>query len=146
MFKTIELIDENGNNINVPMRSNAGTAIRYRGVFHEEIPVTGDKSMLYVAIMANEKIDIGKEEDLTRVASIMQKATDKIIRLAFIMAMSGAGKQMDKLSYEDFVSWSETLDSASFTEEKQSEIWALYTGNSESSSESKKKNVEQAET
>lgn len=146
MFKTIELIDENGNKINVPMRSNAGTAIRYRGVFHEEIPVTGDKNMLYVAIMANEKIDIGKEEDLTRVASIMQKATDKIIRLAFIMAMSAANKQMSALSFEDFVEWSETLDPASFTEEKQSEIWALYTGTSESSSEAKKKNDELAET
>lgn len=146
MLKNIELIDENGNTINVPMRSNAGTAIRYRGVFHEEIPITGDKNMLYVAIMANEKIDIGKEEDLTRVASIMQKATDKIIRLAFIMAMSAANKQMSALSFEDFVEWSETLDPASFTEEKQGEIWALYTGNSESSSESKKKNVEQAET
>lgn len=146
MFKTIELIDENGNKINVPMRSNAGTAIRYKGVFHEEIPVTGDKSMLYIAILANEKIDISKEEDLSRVGGIMSKASEKIIRLAFIMAMSGAGKQMDRLSYEDFISWSESLDPSSFTEEKQSEIWALYTGTSESSSEAKKKNDEPAAT
>lgn len=145
MFKNVKLINENGNEVNVPMKSNAGTAIRYKGTFHEEIPLTGDKNMLYVSIMASEKVDIAKEEDLSKVADIMNKASERIKRLAFIMAMSAAGKKMDQLSFDQYVEWSETLDASSFNDEKQDEIWALYTG-TDSSSESKKKSEELAET
>lgn len=146
MFKEVKLYDEAGNEINVPMKSNAGTAIRFRNSFHEEIPISGDMRMIYMSIITKENISIDEDIDINKLAVVIDKGTEKIQKLAFIMAMSAAGEKMDELNYEKYISWIEKLDLKSFTEEKQEEIWGVYSGSSNNSSEAKKKSDQAAET
>lgn len=140
MFKIIELLDENGNAINVPMKSNAATAIRYKGTFREEIPISEDRNMLYASVIRDMGIDLDDEKSLIEVNKIMDSCTEQIKRVAFIMAMSAKGEKMDELNYDKYIDWIETLDPQSFNDEKQDEIWAVYSGSVKNSSEAKKKN------
>lgn len=144
MFKIIELLDENGNTINVPMKSNAATAIRYKGTFHEEIPISEDRNMLYASVIRDMGIDLDDEKSLIEVNKIMDSCTEQIKRVAFIMAMSAKGEKMDELNYDEYIDWIETLDPQSFNDEKQDEIWAVYSGSVKNSSEAKKKNGQRA--
>lgn len=144
MYKVIELLDENGNQINVPMKSNAGTAIRYKNTFHEEIPISADKNMLYASVVKDMGIDISSETDLMNISRVMDLAVESIKKVAFIMAMSAKGEKMDELNEERYIEWIETLDPQSFSEKKQDEIWAVYGGSVKNSSDAKKKNGRQA--
>ena len=74
MYKIIELLDETGNTINVPMKSNAGTAIRYRSTFHEEIPISADKNMLYASVVKDSGIDL-EDRKSTRLNSSHAKTS-----------------------------------------------------------------------
>lgn len=144
MYKIIELLDETGNTINVPMKSNAGTAIRYRSTFHEEIPISADKNMLFASVVKDSGIDLDNERDLMQISQIMDKAVESIKKVAFIMAMSAKGEKMDELNYDKYIDWIETLDPQSFNDEKQDEIWAVYSGSVKNSSDAKKKNGQRA--
>lgn len=144
MYKIIELLDETGNTINVPMKSNAGTAIRYKGTFHEEIPISADKNMLYASVIKDMGVDLEDEKSLMEINRIMDSCTEQIKKVAFIMAMSAKGEKMDELNYDKYIDWIETLDPQSFNDEKQDEIWAVYSGSVKNSSDAKKKNGQRA--
>lgn len=144
MYKVIELFDDSGNVINVPMKSNAGTAIRYKSIFHKDIPITADKDMLLVSIMKDMGIDLDNDSDLMNISQIMDNVARTIQELAFVMAMSAKGEKMDELNQSMFTEWIEGLDVQSFSEEKQDEIWSVYSGSVKNSSNAKKKSARQA--
>lgn len=144
MFKEVKLYDEAGNEINVPMKSNAGTAIRYKGTFHEEIPISADRNMLYASVIKDMGVDLEDEKSLMEINKIMDSCTEQIKKVAFIMAMSAKGEKMDELNYDKYIDWIETLDPQSFNDEKQDEIWAVYSGSVKNSSNAKKKNGQRA--
>jgi hypothetical protein len=97
----------------VPMMSNAATPIRYRQVFRKNL-----NSFFLGKMPEEESADLPGE-------------------LAYIMAKSASGADMNKLSYDDYVDWLcgfEALDfSAAVTP-----ILNVYQNNLESSSEVKK--------
>jgi hypothetical protein len=144
MYKVIELFDDSGNAINVPMKSNAGTAIRYKSIFYKDIPITADKNMLFASAVKNMGIDLDNDSDLMNVSKIMDNVARTIQELAFVMAMSAKGEKMDELNQSMFIDWIEGLDLQSFSEEKQDEIWSVYSGSVKNSSNAKKKSVRRA--
>lgn len=104
-----------------PMVANAATAIRYKQVFGRDLL----KEMT--------------SEDGVNVAGIVQE-------LGYIMAMAGAGEDMNKLNQETYVSWLEGFEALDFYEEETAvDIMNLWQGNREVSATAKKKPEQQSE-
>lgn len=102
-------------NKTVPMRANAATPIRYRQVFHKNL-------LPYF---------MGKASD--------EDAAEMVGELAYIMARSATNASMDKLSYEDYVSWLDDFEALDFVrDDTVSAIIDLYQGNEESMVDLKK--------
>lgn len=99
----------------VPMESNAATPIRYKQLFHRNLlPVFR-----------------GTVEEDT--------AEEMLMELAFIMAMSAAGEDMNKLSYDKYIAWLECFGALDFfDEEVVAAIRDVYIGNLVTDSEVKK--------
>ena len=104
----------------VPMMSNAATPIRYRQVFRRNL------NAFFLGKMPEEdSADIPGE-------------------LAYIMAKSASGADMNKLSYDDYISWLtgyEALDFAAATKQ----ILDVYQNNLETDSEVKKNQDQQTD-
>ena len=110
MYKEIKVGDKL-----VPMIANAATPIRYRQVF--------GKNLL--------KYFFGEE------------AQDEVVamtgELAYIMAKSGEGADMNRLSIEDYTVWLEGFDAMAFVDpDTVTQIIKLYQGNMETESTAKK--------
>lgn len=98
-----------------PMVANAATAIRYKQVFGRDL----------LKEMSNE--------DEMSVAGLIQE-------LGYIMAMAGAGEDMNKLNQETYITWLEGFDALDFFDETAAtDIMNLWQGNKAVSAEAKKK-------
>lgn len=114
MYREIKIGDKK-----VPMKANAATPIRYRQVF-------GKNLLPYF---------MGKATD--------EDAAEMVGELAYIMAMSGSGADMTKLSLDGYVEWLEGFDSMDFVNpDTVQALISLYQGN-EVSLEDLKKNLDQ---
>lgn len=139
MYKEVKLLDIDGNERNVPMKATAATPYRFRQTFHEEIPVSDNKQAIFAAILVEEGVkSLDDDAVLMKATHCMEKAKDKIRRLAFIMAMSAKGEKMDELNFDKYIDWIDGFDSSAFTEEKEDEIWSVYQKSAENSSVAKK--------
>lgn len=99
----------------IPMSANGATPIRYRMVFGKDL--------------------ISEFQQVENNYSI---AMDTISELAFIMAQAGSKADMDKLNKTSYVAWLEQFEPFDITNAAE-EIVNLYMGNTETSSEVKKK-------
>lgn len=101
----------------VPMSANGATPIRYKHVFGKdlisEFQTVGDNNNYSIAI-------------------------DTVSELAYIMAQSGAKEDMDKLNRASYITWLEQFEPFDITN-AANEIIDLYMGNTQATSESKKK-------
>ncbi len=99
----------------IPMQANAATPIRYKQVFHRNIM----------------SVFLGTVEE--------EAAEEMLCELAYIMAMSAAGEDMTKLTYDGFVEWLEQFDALDFfVEPAVSAIRDVYIGNMIGESDVKK--------
>lgn len=99
----------------VPMEANAATPIRYKQLFRRNIL----------------PIFRGTVEEDT--------AEEMLPELAFVMAMSAAGEDMNKLNYDRYITWLEQFGALDFfAEETVTAIRDVYTGNLITDSEVKK--------
>lgn len=99
----------------VPMEANASTPIRYKQLFHRNLLPVFRGTV---------------EEDTVE---------EMLPELAFIMAMSAAGEDMNKLSYDRYIAWLEQFGALDFfDEEVVTAIRDVYIGNLMTDSEVKK--------
>ena len=117
MFKEVTV-----GGIKVPMLANAATPLRYKQLFHKDII-----------------------KEFQEVTEDVSKATDSIPELAFIMAMAAKAKEgkadMNLLNMDSYVDWLEQFEPLDLPMASE-EIIDLYTGNSVTDSEPKKKEKE----
>ena len=113
MIKDVKIGDQT-----VAMAANAATPIRFASVFHED-PMKG---MTALQNGGNAEGD----------------ATSLIMRLGFIMAMTAAHRDFSKLKEDDYITWLEQFELMDFIT-AANDIIAVYLGNQELLSESKKK-------
>lgn len=102
-------------NSTIPMSANGATPIRYKHVFGKDL--------------LNEFRKAGENYAL---------ASDTISELAFVMAQAGAKADMDRLNIETYIEWLEQFEPLDITESAD-QIIDLYMGNSQTTSEVKKK-------
>ena len=139
MFKEIELLDYAGNEKKVPMKATAATPYRFRQIFHEEIPISGDRNAVTTATLLEAGIkSLDSEEAIIKANECIEKAKEKIRKLAYVMAMSAAGEKMDQLNFDKYLEWIECIDSSAFSEEKEDEIWEIYQKSNNNMSTAKK--------
>ena len=139
MYKEVTLLDENGNEINVPMKATAATPYRFRQTFHEEIPLGGNKSALLVNAMVEAGFnDLSGVDGSAKAAVCLDRASEKIRKLAYIMAMSAKGEKMDELNEEKYIDWIDGIDPEAFDGGKEAEIWEVYQRSSKNQSIPKK--------
>lgn len=100
-------------NVEIPMMSNAATPIRYRQVFHKNL----------------NSFFLGKMPE--------EESSEMIGELAYIMAKAGAGADMSRLSYEDYLEWLTAFGALDF-DTAVTDIINAYQGNLISDSEVKK--------
>lgn len=113
MKKDIELLTTTGKK-SFPMAANGATCIRFRQVFHKDLMVENAK-----LINASEDAD-----------------SEYFGKLAYIMNASAEGKDMSKLSQEDYEKWIEQFEGSALWD-AQYQIVSVYTGNQEVTSEGK---------
>ena len=99
----------------IPMSANGATPIRYRMVFKKDLI-----------------------SEFQRVGNNYSVAIDTVTELAFIMAKAGEKADMDKLNQNAYIAWLEEFEPFDITDAAD-EIVDLYMGNSQTSSEVKKK-------
>lgn len=99
----------------IPMKATGATPIRYRSLFGEDLL-----------------------SEFSNVESNSSLAIGTISQLAYVMAMSGAGADMTKLSKDGYVEWLDQFEPFDLTEAAEA-IVDLYIGNTKSTSEVKKK-------
>lgn len=139
MYKEVKLLGSDGNERNVPMKATAATPYRFRQAFHEEIPVSDNKHAIFAGIMIEMGIKSLDDDDvLIKANECMEKAKEKIRRLAYIMAMAAKGEKMDELNFDKYLDWIDGFESSAFTEEKEEEIWSVYQDSTKNSSVAKK--------
>lgn len=108
-----KVIDVGGKD--VPMLANAATPIRYRQLFHRNV----------MTFFSGK----GEEED----------AVDFVGELAYIMASSAAGKDMNTLSYDGYIEWLEQFEALAFADSATVEaIVNLYRANDDTQADVKK--------
>lgn len=100
-------------NKEIPMASNAATPIRYRQVFHKNL----------------NSFFLGKMPE--------EESSEMVGELAYIMAKSGAGADMNKLSLDDYMEWLTGFGALDF-DAAVKDIIGLYQGNLVTDSEVKK--------
>lgn len=116
MFKEVKIGGKN-----LPMVANAATAIRYKQVFGRDLLK-----------------EMSADDDLS-VAGLVQE-------LGYIMAMAGAGEDMNKLNNETYIKWLEGFDALDFFDENvATDIMNLWQGNKEVSAQAKKKSEQPSE-
>ena len=113
MIKDVTIGDQT-----VAMAANAATPIRFASVFHAD-PMRG----------------LG---ELQKGGNAEGEATNLIMKLGFIMAMTAERRNFGILSEDDYISWLEGFELMDFIK-AANEIIAVYLGNKEMLSESKKK-------
>lgn len=117
MYGTVKLLTADGYK-DVPMLANGATSFRHRQVFHEDL-------MSILTKVAQHP------EDESLVDS------DLVSRMAYIMASAADGeKDMNKLSVEDYITWLEQFEAASFTLAAEA-IGGLYWANQAATSKGK---------
>lgn len=102
----------------IPMEANGATCIRYRMLFKKNL------DDLWTGVNPNK--------------------SEACAELAYIMAMSAAKADMNKLNYDEFIEWVSGFSGIAFIDAFD-EIYDLYTGNAETEVEAKKKEEEQSE-
>lgn len=105
-------------NKDIPMEANATTCIRYRMLFKKNL----------------DDLFTGKNPN----------KSESCAELAYIMAMSAADKDMNKLSYEEFLTWASGFSGMAFVAAFE-DIYDLYTNDAETEVDAKKKEEEQSE-
>lgn len=100
----------------IPMEANATTCIRYRLLFHKNLD------------------DLWTGENPNK--------SESCAELAYIMAMSATGADMNKLSYDSFLEWGASFSGLAFLN-AFSDIYDLYAGDAETEVEAKKNNDQQ---
>lgn len=142
MYKEIKLSSETGDSVTVPMKSNAATAIRYRGIFHEEIPLGGDIQVLFATAIAELGVkNLDDDEAISKASIAMDRAAEKVRKLAFVMAMAARGEKMGELTQDNYITWLEQFDASSFDDDKNTEIWSVYQKTANNSSTEKKRDA-----
>lgn len=102
-------------NKDIPMTANAATPIRYRQLFHKNL----------LPYFMGEKSD--------------EDAAEMVGELAYIMASSAAGSDMNKLSFDGYLEWLEGFNPLDFVaHETVTAIVDLYQSNETTQTESKK--------
>lgn len=104
-------------NKDVPMEANATTCIRYRMLFKKNL------------------------DDLWTGAN--PNKSESCAELAYIMAMSADGMDMNKLSYDSFLNWASQFSGLAFVSAFE-DISAVYQGDAETEVDAKKKEEEQS--
>lgn len=113
MIKDVKIGDQT-----VAMAANAATPIRFATVFHAD-PMRG-------------------LSELQKGGNAEGDATNLIMKLGYIMAMTAERKDFAKLSEEDYIEWLEQFELMDFIA-AANDIIAVYLGNKEMLSSSKKK-------
>ena len=117
MFGVVKIGDRE-----IEMAANAATAIRYGQVFH------GEDLLVYFT------------EGFTDYAQSVNVAQ----KLAYIMAMSAAKADMNKLSFDGYIAWLEDFDQFELLH-ATTDIVKIYMGNEKTLSTPKKKAGQQRE-
>ncbi len=118
MLKTIKLITVQGTEKEVSFLSTGTTAIRYKQIFHKDLMPSITKLL--------------KNEDLNPDADLIVGQ-----ELAFVMNKQAEGRDMNHVTYEEYLTWIDEYDSASLFQ-NIADFIKIYTGSRESTSEPKK--------
>ena len=117
MYKEIQMLTTEGVKA-VPMLANGATAIRYRQVFHRDLM----RDMIRYAHMNDDPDHVD---------------WDMPGKLGFILASHAAGKDMGKLTEEDYIDWVEQFEGDTLWTCGQ-QIVEIYSANQTQTSTAKK--------
>ena len=120
MFKTLTLLTADENEKEVSFKSTGTTAYRFRQVFKKDLM----KNII--------KLTNNGQEDLNPEADLMVA-----YELAFIMNMQAEKRDMNTVTYDEYLDWIEDFDSASLFDNIANFI-RIYTGSKDSTSTPKK--------
>lgn len=118
MLKTIKLITVQGTEKEVSFLSTGTTAIRYKQIFHKDL-------MPSITKLLRDK-ELNPDADLI----VSQE-------LAFVMNKQAEGRNMNTVTYEEYLTWIDEYDSASLFQ-NIADFIKIYTGSKGSTSEPKK--------
>lgn len=118
MLKTIKLITVQGTEKEVSFLSTGTTAIRFKQIFHKDLMPSITKLL--------------KDEDLNPDADLIVGQ-----ELAFVMNKQAEGRNMNTVTYEEYLTWIDEYDSASLFQ-NIADFIKIYTGSRGSTSEPKK--------
>ena len=118
MLKTIKLITVQGTEKEVSFLSTGTTAIRYKQIFHKDLMPSITKLL--------------RDEELNPDADLIVSQ-----ELAFIMNKQAEGRNMNTVTYEEYLTWIDEYDSASLFQ-NIADFIKIYTGSKGSTSEPKK--------
>lgn len=118
MLKTIKLITVQGTEKEVSFLSTGTTAIRYKQIFHKDLMPSITKLL--------------RDEELNPDADLIVSQ-----ELAFVMNKQAEGRNMNTVTYEEYLTWIDEYDSASLFQ-NIADFIKIYTGSKGSTSEPKK--------
>lgn len=118
MLKTIKLITVQGTEKEVSFLSTGTTAIRFKQIFHKDLMPSITKLLKDEELNPDVDLIVGQE-------------------LAFVMNKQAEGRNMNTVTYEEYLTWIDEYDSASLFQ-NIADFIKIYTGSRGSTSEPKK--------
>ena len=118
MLKTIKLITVQGTEKEVSFLSTGTTAIRYKQIFHKDLMPSITKLLRDEVLNPDADLIVSQE-------------------LAFVMNKQAEGRNMNTVTYEEYLTWIDEYDSASLFQ-NIADFIKIYTGSKGSTSEPKK--------
>lgn len=118
MLKTIKLITVQGTEKEVSFLSTGTTAIRFKQIFHKDLMPSITKLLKDEELNPDADLIVGQE-------------------LAFVMNKQAEGRNMNTVTYEEYLTWIDEYDSASLFQ-NIADFIKIYTGSRGSTSEPKK--------
>lgn len=118
MLKTIKLITVQGTEKEVSFLSTGTTAIRFKQIFHKDLMPSITKLLKDEELNPDADLIVGQE-------------------LAFVMNKQAEGRNMNTVTYEEYLTWIDEYDSASLFQ-NIADFIKIYTGSKGSTSEPKK--------
>ncbi len=118
MLKTIKLITVQGTEKEVSFLSTGTTAIRFKQIFHKDLMPSITKLLRDEELNPDADLIVGQE-------------------LAFVMNKQAEGRNMNTVTYEEYLTWIDEYDSASLFQ-NIADFIKIYTGSRGSTSEPKK--------
>ena len=118
MLKKIKLITVQGTEKEVSFLSTGTTAIRFKQIFHKDLMPSITKLLRDEELNPDADLIVGQE-------------------LAFVMNKQAEGRNMNTVTYEEYLTWIDEYDSASLFQ-NIADFIKIYTGSRGSTSEPKK--------